>query len=91
MVDVSSLLFAAFHILTAMATLVYRRRVLAVAGDAIVLGILPVIGVVLLGLVMLAIARFVLHSPFSGSRGRATRQSAERLGSPVRGARPGTV
>jgi len=89
-VDVSGLLFAAFYILTAMATLVYyRRRVLAGAGDAIVLGILPVaaagflawiivrslqaapasqiwslIGVVLLGLVMLAIARFVLRSPF---------------------------
>jgi amino acid transporter len=41
-VNVSGLLFAAFYILTALATIAYyRRRVLASAWDAIVLGILP--------------------------------------------------
>jgi hypothetical protein len=41
-VNVSGLLFAAFYILTALATMAYyRRRVLASAWDAIVLGILP--------------------------------------------------
>jgi L-asparagine transporter-like permease len=91
-VDVSGLLFAAFYILTAVATIVYyRRRVLAGFGDAIVLGVLPVaavaflawiivrslqaapasqiwslVGVVLLGLAMLVIARVVLRSPFFG-------------------------
>jgi amino acid transporter len=42
-VDVSGLLFAAFYVLTALATIVYyRRRVVASAWDALVLGILPV-------------------------------------------------
>lgn len=85
-VDVSGLLFAAFYILTALATIVY---LLAGAGDALVLGVLPVaaaaflawiiarslqtapasqiwslIGVLLLGLIMLVVARFLLRSPF---------------------------
>lgn len=100
-----------------MATLVYyRRRVLAGAGGAIVLGILPVaaaaflaciivrslqaapasqiwslIGVVLLGLVMPLSRGSCCTRRSSGSRRRATRQSADRLRSPGRGARPGTV
>jgi hypothetical protein len=42
-IDVSGLLFAAFYILTALATIVYyRRRVLSSAWDAIVLGVLPI-------------------------------------------------
>jgi amino acid transporter len=41
-VNVSGLLFAAFYILTALATMVYyRRRVLAGIWDALVLGVLP--------------------------------------------------
>ena len=41
-VNVSGLLFAAFYILTALATMAYyRRRIMANAWDAIVLGILP--------------------------------------------------
>ena len=43
MVDVSGLLFGAFYILTALATMAYyRRRVLASFTDALSLGILPV-------------------------------------------------
>jgi amino acid transporter len=42
-VDVSGLLFAAFYILTALATIVYyRRRVLSSVWDAVVLGVLPI-------------------------------------------------
>jgi amino acid transporter len=41
-VNVSGLLFAAFYILTALATIIYyRRRLLAGAWDAVVLGVLP--------------------------------------------------
>jgi amino acid transporter len=41
-VNVSGLLFAAFYILTALATIIYyRRRLLAGAWDALVLGVLP--------------------------------------------------
>lgn len=41
-IDVSGLLFAAFYILTALATIVYyRRRVLASPWDALILGVLP--------------------------------------------------
>jgi len=41
-VNVSGLLFGAFYILTALATIAYyRRRILASAWDAVVLGILP--------------------------------------------------
>jgi amino acid transporter len=41
-IDVSGLLFGAFYILTALATIVYyRRRVFSSAWDALVLGILP--------------------------------------------------
>jgi amino acid transporter len=89
-IDVSGLLFGAFYILTALATIVYyRRRVFTSAWDALILGILPLaaagflawilaksvqsapasqiwslIGVVLLGLVLMLVARFVLQSPF---------------------------
>jgi len=42
-VDVSGLLFGAFYVLTALATIVYyRRRLVTSAWDALVLGILPV-------------------------------------------------
>jgi amino acid transporter len=42
-IDVSGLLFAAFYILTALATIAYyRRRVLASFRDALTLGVLPV-------------------------------------------------
>ena len=42
MVDVSGLLFGAFYILTALATMAYyRRRVLASFTDALTLGVLP--------------------------------------------------
>ncbi len=49
-VDVSGLLFAAFYILTALATMVYyRRRVFTGVWDAIVLGILPLAAAAFLG------------------------------------------
>jgi amino acid transporter len=49
-VDVSGLLFAAFYILTALATMVYyRRRVFTSLWDAIVLGILPLAAAAFLG------------------------------------------
>jgi amino acid transporter len=42
-INVSGLLFAAFYILTALATIVYyRRRVFTSAWDALILGILPI-------------------------------------------------
>jgi len=89
-VNVSGLLFAAFYILTALATMVYyRRRVFTSIWDALILGILPLAaagflawivvksvqsapasqlwsltGVVVLGFVLLLVARFVLRSPF---------------------------
>ncbi|HEY1619840.1 MAG TPA: APC family permease [Streptosporangiaceae bacterium] len=49
-VDVSGLLFAAFYILTALATMVYyRRRVFTSLWDAVVLGILPLAAAAFLG------------------------------------------
>jgi amino acid transporter len=49
-VDVSGLLFAAFYILTALATMVYyRRRIFTSVWDAIVLGILPLAAAAFLG------------------------------------------
>jgi amino acid transporter len=89
-IDVSGLLFSAFYILTALATMVYyRRRVFTSAWDALILGVLPLAaaaflawivaksvqsadpsqiwsltGVVVLGLVLMLIARFALRSPF---------------------------
>ena len=91
-IDVSGLLFGAFYILTALATVAYyRRRVVASVRDAIILGVLPVaaagflgwiiaksvqtapasqifslVGVVVLGFVLMLVARFVLRSPFFG-------------------------
>jgi len=104
-IDVSGLLFAAFYILTALATIVYyRRRVFTSAWDALILGVLPVaaaaflawiivksvqsapasqvwslIGVVVIGLILMLVARFLLRSPFfqipreSDSAGTPTR------------------
>jgi amino acid transporter len=89
-VNVSGLLFAAFYVLTALATIVYyRRRVLTNARDALVLGVLPLAaagflawivtesvraapasqvwslaGVVVLGLILMLVARFGLRSTF---------------------------
>jgi amino acid transporter len=89
-IDTSGLLFAAFYILTALATIVYyRRRLVRSAWDALILGILPVaaavflgwiivksvqgaaasqnyslIGVVILGAILMFVARYVLDSPF---------------------------
>jgi len=62
-VSVSGLLFAAFYILTAMATITYyRRRVLASPWDALVLGILP-LGAA--GFLMWIIGRSILEAPAS--------------------------
>ena len=89
-VSVSGLLFAAFYILTALATIVYyRRRVFSSVWDALILGILPIgaavflgwiiyksvqaaptsqvwslIAVVVVGFVLMLVARFLLRSPF---------------------------
>ncbi len=60
-VSVSGLLFAAFYILTALATIVYyRRRVLARPRDALVLGILPLGAAAFLGWI---IAKSVQTAP----------------------------
>jgi amino acid transporter len=60
-INVSGLLFAAFYILTALATIVYyRRRVLASAWDAVVLGILPLAAAAFL---VWVIARSVQTAP----------------------------
>jgi amino acid transporter len=93
-IDVSGLLFAAFYILTALATIAYyRRRVFSSRRDAITLGVLPVAaagflgwiiaksviaapasqdwslaGIVLLGLILMLVARFGLRSEFFAIR-----------------------
>ena len=62
-VNVSGLLFAAFYILTALATIIYyRRRVLASRRDALVLGILP-LGAA--GFLMWIIGRSIQEAPAS--------------------------
>jgi amino acid transporter len=89
-VGLSGQLFAAFYILTALATIVYyRRRVISSAWNALVLGILPIaaagflvwvlvkflqgansaslwsiLGIVVAGIVLMLVARFVLRSSF---------------------------
>ena len=91
-VNVSGLLFAAFYVLTALATMVYyRRRIMAGAWDAVILGLLPLaaagfltwilatsvrsapaaqnwslVGIVIVGLVLMLVARFGYRSPFFG-------------------------
>jgi len=60
-VNVSGLLFGAFYILTALATVVYyRRRILASAWDAVVLGILPLTAAVFLAWIL---ARSIQAAP----------------------------
>jgi amino acid transporter len=62
-IDVSGLLFAAFYILTALATIVYyRRRVFSSAWDALILGILPLAAAGFLGWI---IAKSVQSAPTS--------------------------
>jgi amino acid transporter len=89
-VGLSGQLFAAFYILTALATIVYyRRRVISSVWNAIVLGILPlaaagflvwvlfrflqgasspslysILGIVVVGLVLMVVARWLLRSSF---------------------------
>jgi len=89
-VAVAGLLFAAFYIMTALATVVYyRRRIFASSWDLVVLGILPlgaaaflgwilvqsletappgqiwsVVAIVVVGLVMMVVARLWLRSAF---------------------------
>jgi amino acid transporter len=98
-VAVSGLLFAAFYVLTALATIVYyRRRVVASIWDFVILGALPLsaagflgwviwksswsapesqnwslAGVVIVGIVLMLIARFGLRSTFFAIQ----RESAE--------------
>jgi amino acid transporter len=93
-VDVSGLLFAAFYILTALATMTYyRRRVLGSGRDFVVLGLLPLgaagflgwiiwqsactapaaqnwslVAITVLGLILMAVARLGLRSPFFAVR-----------------------
>ncbi len=93
-VDATGLLFSAFYILTALATIAYyRRRILARPGDLVSLGVLPlgaagflgwiivksmlqapasqnwsILGIVVVGLVLMLVARFGLRSPFFGVR-----------------------
>ncbi|MGH3192936.1 MAG: APC family permease [Streptosporangiaceae bacterium] len=91
-VDATGLLFSAFYVLTALATIVYyRRRILARPWDLVWLGVLPlgaavflvwiifrsmqlagapenwsIVGVVVLGVILMFVARFGLRSPFFG-------------------------
>jgi amino acid transporter len=62
-IDVSGLLFAAFYVLTALATIVYyRRRVLSTLRDAVILGVLPLAAA---GFLAWVIARSVATAPAS--------------------------
>ncbi|HEY6315124.1 MAG TPA: APC family permease, partial [Streptosporangiaceae bacterium] len=93
-VDATGLLFSAFYILTALATIAYyRRRIVARLWDLVWLGVLPlgaagflgwiivksmlqapanqnwsILGIVLIGVVLMFVARFGLQSPFFGIR-----------------------
>jgi amino acid transporter len=93
-VDATGLLYSAFYILTALATIAYyRRRILARPSDLVSLGVLPlgaagflgwiivksmlrapanqnwaIVGIVVVGLVVMVLARFGLRSPFFGIR-----------------------
>ena len=93
-VDATGLLYSAFYILTALATMVYfRRRILARPWDLVSLGVLPLaaagflgwiivksmikapatqnwplLGIVVVGVILLLVARFGLRSPFFGIR-----------------------
>jgi amino acid transporter len=93
-VDATGLLFSAFYVLTALATVAYyRRRIVGRIGDLIWLGVLPlaaagflvwiivksmlqagapenwsILGTVVLGLVLMVVARFWLRSPFFAIR-----------------------
>jgi amino acid transporter len=93
-VDATGLLFSAFYVLTALATIVYyRRRIMRRVPDLVWLGVLPlgaagflvwiivksmlqagapenwsILGVVVVGLVLMLVARFGLRSPFFGIR-----------------------
>ena len=93
-VDATGLLYSAFYILTALATMVYfRRRILARPWDLVSLGVLPLaaagflgwiivksmmkapatqnwplLGIVVVGVILLFVARFGLRSPFFGIR-----------------------
>ena len=90
LIDVDGLLYAAFYVLTAFATVVYfRQRVRSNAADLVLVGVLPlaaaafliwllvksllaapapqlwsVVGVVVVGIVLMFLARFVLRSSF---------------------------
>jgi amino acid transporter len=89
-VDATGLLFSAFYVLTALATIAYyRRRIVGRISDLVWLGVLPlaaagflvwiivksmlqagapenwsILGVVVVGLVLMVVARFWLRSPF---------------------------
>jgi amino acid transporter len=89
-VDATGLLFSAFYVLTALATIAYyRRRIVGRVSDLVWLGVLPlgaagflvwiivksmlqagapenwsILGVVVVGLVLMVVARFWLRSPF---------------------------
>jgi amino acid transporter len=93
-VDATGLLFSAFYILTALATIAYyRRRIMAGPWDLIWLGVLPlaaagflgwiivksmlqapanqnwsILAIVLVGVILMFVARFGLRSPFFGIR-----------------------
>lgn len=93
-VDATGLLFSAFYILTALATIIYyRRRIVARPWDLVSLGVLPLgaagflgwiivksmlkapaaqnwplVGIVVLGVILMFVARYGLRSPFFGIR-----------------------
>ena len=93
-VDATGLLFSAFYILTALATITYyRRRIMARPWDLVSLGVLPLaaagflgwiivksmlkapaaqnwplLGIVVLGVILMFVARYGLRSPFFGIR-----------------------
>ncbi|HEV2931723.1 MAG TPA: APC family permease [Streptosporangiaceae bacterium] len=93
-VNATGLLFSAFYILTALATIIYyRRRIMARPWDLVSLGVLPLaaagflgwiivksmlkapaaqnwplVGIVVLGVILMFVARYGLRSPFFGIR-----------------------
>jgi amino acid transporter len=93
-VDATGLLYSAFYILTALATIFYfRRRIVARPWDLVSLGVLPLaaagflgwiivksmlkapaaqnwplVGIVVLGVILMFVARYGLRSPFFGIR-----------------------
>ncbi len=107
LINDSGILYISFYVLTALATIVYyRRRVIASAWNAVILGLLPfaaaafltwvlvksmlsasapqnwaLAGTFVVGLVLLASARFIQKSPFFSIPRESAGQSSHRASS----------